>query len=441
MRGAPLQASLAALTLGACTLTAPEPSAPEPRGVLLILADDLGVETLGCYGGTSYATPNLDRLAAEGLRFTAAHTSPLCTPSRVRLLTARSAPRSYVDFSVLHPGERSLAEVFDAAGYATAAAGKWQLLAAEHYGERAGSGTHPRDAGFDTWCLWQVAELGSRYWNPRIERDGSVAEHPGEYGPDRFTDYLLDFLARHRDEPFFAFYPMVLPHGPFESPPGGTGADRQARFGEMVMHMDALVGRLLDGLEELGLRESTLVVFASDNGSPRPMVSRVGENTVSGGKGLTRDAGTHVPLLVSWPGVVPAGRSLGGLVDLMDVGPTVLDSVGLAFPDDRPIDGRSFWDTACRGAGPLRDVWTCEYDPRPGNPGFPPARWARGPRYKLYGDGRFFDVMLDPEEQAVLDPALESAEVRAEHRRLTAALGTIPALERLRPTGAAAPPR
>ena len=128
-----------------------------PLNVLLVLVDDAGVECFAPYGESEYAMPRLERLAAEGVRFDAAHATPLCTPTRAELLTGRSGVRSYTDFSILHPEERSLVREFQDAGWATGVMGKWQLLAAEHYGERAGTGTGPAEAGFDEWCLWQLS--------------------------------------------------------------------------------------------------------------------------------------------------------------------------------------------------------------------------------------------------------------------------------------------
>ena len=179
-----LRAASLLLLLAACTGLSGL-SVEAPPNVVLIFADDVGVEAFGCYGGTSYDTPNLDALAAGGMRFTHCYSQPLCTPSRVKLMTGKSNQRNYVSFSILDPGERTFAHMARDAGYATAVAGKWQLLGWEGYGEWAGRGSTPAQAGFDSWCLWQVEELGKRYWDPTLDVDGELMKKiEGVYGPD-----------------------------------------------------------------------------------------------------------------------------------------------------------------------------------------------------------------------------------------------------------------
>lgn len=164
-----------------------------PTNIVLIMADDVGVEAFGCYGGTSYQTPRIDRLAAKGMRFTQCHAQPLCTPTRVKLLTGQSNARNYRAFSVLRPGETTFAQLLKTANYRTAVVGKWQLLAAEHYRDDVrGSGVRPQDVGFDEWCLWQIDKLGSRYWGPQYEVNGKLQQDAKTvFGPDRYTDSTL----------------------------------------------------------------------------------------------------------------------------------------------------------------------------------------------------------------------------------------------------------
>ena len=149
-------------------------SAPTERpNVILIMADDVGYECFGCYGSRQYQTPNIDRLAREGMRFTHCYSQPLCTPSRVKLMTGLSNVRNYSAFSVLNPDQRTIGHHMQAAGYRTFIAGKWQLLGAEQYAKQfRKKGTWPRDAGFDEFCLWQVDKLGSRYWGPLLNING-----------------------------------------------------------------------------------------------------------------------------------------------------------------------------------------------------------------------------------------------------------------------------
>jgi arylsulfatase A len=429
-RRASLGLVLGCLSAAGCS-TPGGSTAPQPPNVVVVLVDDLGVEGLRCYGGESYATPRIDALAASGMRFTAAHTTPLCTPTRVRLLTGREGLRSYVDFSVLAADERTFAHLLDEAGYATGVAGKWQLYGARHYGERAGRGTRPEDAGFDSWCLWQVEELGSRYADPTVEVDGELRTLPGAYGPEVFCDWALDFVRQHREEPFLLFLPMALTHDPFEPTPlsDHDGSDRARTFADMVAYTDLVVGRLVDELDRLDLRERTLLVFTTDNGSPRPITSLLDGRETRGGKGRTTDAGTHVPLIVSWPGVIAPG-TCDDLVDLVDVLPTVVEATGGALPIDRVIDGRSLLPRLRGEDEPVREVLTCWYLPRPLRAGATEARWARDERYKLYGDGRLFDLLEDRDEEHPLD--VRRSDVAGARHRLEAALRTmLPTPEKL----------
>ena len=197
----------------------PARAAGKPN-VLLIMVDDMGAECLSCYGGREYATPNLDALAASGAKFTHCYSTPLCTPSRVQIMTGKYNFRNYVQFGYLPPKETNFAHLFRAAGYRTCVAGKWQLS-----GERGEprEKSNPADWGFDEYCLWQLDDRQSRYWDPLLEQDGKILR-PGKdaYGPDLISDYLIDFVGRNKDRPFFAYYPMILTHGPFEPTPASS---------------------------------------------------------------------------------------------------------------------------------------------------------------------------------------------------------------------------
>lgn len=367
--------------------------------VLLILADDLGAECLSSYGGTSYATPNLDALAAGGVRFEYAFATPVCTPSRVQLLTGlypfrtgwthgswtREDADRRLDASV-----PSVARRLRDAGYVTAAAGKWQLC------EHSDIPRHARELGFDEYCLWnsqgEAESPYRRYYDPptwESGRDEVVTEHDTTYGPDLFTEFLIDFIERHRDERWFAYYPMVLVHRPYVTPdtsPGATGfvdqdQDDAVRFAAHVAYMDRLVGRLVAALERLGLAEETLVLFTADNGTDHRLTSEVGGMRVRGGKARLTESGAAVPLISSWPGTAPAGAVNRELVDFTDVFPTLLEVAGARAPD--MLDGRSF-------AGALRG------EPRPGRDWvwvqLGDEWFLRGERWRLHDDGRLFDV-------------------------------------------------
>ena len=190
-------------------------------------------------------------------------------------MTGKSNVQNYADFGVLLPGQYTFADLFREAGYTTAIAGKWQL----HVGTYSRlTGVEADEAGFDEYCLWNTDKTGeSRYWNPAIECDGQVIERgQDDYGPDIFTDFLLEFIESNQDGPFFAYYPMVLPHSPFVPPPDAqcpaTG-DEQCNFEDMVSRLDHNVGRIHDKLAALGLLDNTILVFTSDNGTNRTLVS------------------------------------------------------------------------------------------------------------------------------------------------------------------------
>ena len=404
--------------LSAACVSPERPRQDESLNVVLILADDVGVEAFGCYGGESYSTPRIDRLAQNGARFAHCFSQPLCTPSRVKLLTGRGNLRNYRRFSYLEPGERTFAHIAREAGYATCVVGKWQLYGAEHYGEWAGKGAHPRDAGFDSWCLWQVSVVGSRYADPTVEVDGEPPrELSGRYGPDVFTEHLLEFAREHADQPFLAFYPMALVHDPFESTPESRSEvlTEQDAFADMVSYMDSIVGRIEDGLEELGLRDRTLILFTSDNGTHSRIRSMRNGREVPGGKGLSSLRGIHVPLVASWPGKIPAGTVVRDLVDLSDFLPTLAEvmDVDPRESGEPELDGRSFMAQLRGRPGNSRTSLTMYSNPRPGTGRNPRVRFAFDLDFKLYDDGRFYDLERDPDETR----PLETRELDAEARR------------------------
>lgn len=403
-----------------------------PPNIILILADDIGIECLESYGGTSYKTPALDAMASKGMRFTHCYSQPLCTPSRVKLMTGRSNARNYRAFSVLPPRERTFSQELKAAGYKTAIAGKWQLYAAEHYPKRIrGTGILPKDAGFDAYCLWQVERLGRRYWGPSYSVDGKFVTQPLKvYGPDVYVEFLLSFIEKNKARPFLVYYPMALVHNPFLPAPGdGSAEDRRdpKHFASMVRYMDRLVGRIVDHVEKLGLSKQTLILFAGDNGTNRKIRSRMGNRIVRGGKGRTDATGNHVPLLALWPGRIEAGSTCEDLVDFADFFPTLLAVAGRPVPDSRQLDGLSFLPQLVGKNGERHDSLFCYYHPRPlTRKKSRPIRMAFDKHWKLYADGRLFDLQGDPAEKS---PLLEDQDdpVRTKARlRLRARLTSMP---------------
>ncbi|MAG54987.1 MAG: hypothetical protein CMJ83_01720 [Planctomycetes bacterium] len=411
--------------------------AQDRPNLIVILADDAGAECFGCYGGESYRTPHLDRMAREGLRYDNAFTQPLCTPTRVELLTGRSNARNYVGFSVLKPSERTFAEVLRGAGYRTFVAGKWQLLAAEHYPPHIrGTGSTPEQAGFEGHVLWQVEALGKRHWTPTMTSNGRTKKMGADdYGPDVALDGAIKWIDDGGDKPFLLFWPMILPHAPFIVPPGRDG-DRARRdkkhFGSMVEHLDGQVGRLLDHLRERKLTKNTLVLFIGDNGSPRNVTSVRSGKRIRGMKARPNDAGCRVPFVLWAPGRVEGGRATPDLVSTVDVFPTLLQAANVQVPKDRPLDGRSFLGRATGTGGEARRWVTFHHHPRPQTrPRSKPQRWARDTRWQLFDDGRLFDVAADPLLKNPLPQSPRTGdaggdEAAAARHCLTAGLATLP---------------
>ena len=395
--------------------------APKPN-IVLIMADDLGYECLGCNGGTSYRTPHLDRLAAGGTRFAHAYCTPLCSPTRNLLMTGRYNFRNYRGWGILDPKEVTFGHLLRGAGYATCVSGKWQLCRFD----QPENADHPRTAGFDESCVWTWRFKGkkpSRYWSPSIWQNGSLREGlDGKYGPDIHCDFVLDFIERHRSKPFFAYYPMNLVHAPFLRTPhskeGGRGAGSKGGgyFADMVAYADHCVGRVVATLERLGLRERTLVLFTGDNGTPRGVRSKMGETDVPGGKGKMTDTGCHVPFIASWPGAVAAARTCEDLLDFSDVFPTLAELAGAPLPKDVMIDGRSFAPQLRGEAGTPRDWVYIQLDKK---------RAVRDRRWKLHADGRFFDMAADPFEHKPIQPDAATEEAAAARTRLQAVLASL----------------
>ena len=411
-----LFSALGLFLLGTLTLV----GGPAKPNVVLILIDDFGFECLGCNGSDTYRTPNIDRLAATGMRFENCHVQPLCTPTRVQLMTAQYNIRNYVEFGHMEPKSRTFANLFKEAGYATAIAGKWQL------GQEL---SLPKRWGFDESCLWQFTRRPERYKNPGLEINGKEVDYTqGEYGPDIVSNYALDFITRNRDKPFLLYYPMMLTHGPFvptpdgadykAAPAGNKGKDEKY-FAEMVQYADKLVGKLTAKLDELKIRENTLVLIVGDNGTGAGVTSQFRGKQYVGGKGKSIHSGTHVPLVANWPKTIPAGKENMDLVDSTDFLPTMCDAAGIPVPKAMAVDGRSFWPQLQGKAGTPREWSYCWYAPRQQQLKF---EFAFDRNFKLYRDGNFYDLRKDLEEQSPLKAELLSEEAKGAHAKLSKVL-------------------
>lgn len=437
------QILLIASTLGMATcllshvVSAADAVAPaKPLNVILIMADDSTADNYGCYGSTFFKTPTLDGLARGGAKFNHCYSEPVCTSSRVKIMTGRDGIRNYVAFGTLDRSETTFGTMMKQHGYATAVAGKWQL----HGGS---NGSLAPDCGFDSYCLWNYpGSERSRYWKPSIVRDGTLMETTDkDYGPDIFTDYLIDFIERNKNRPFFAYYPMVLVHAPFPETPDSIqptdeekskkGALDLKNFRDMTLYADKCVKRLIEALDKNGLRENTVFMFTTDNGTGRSLTYPFRDEMRQGEKAYATDGGTHAPLIVNCPGTIPAGIVTDDLVDFSDVLPTIAEITAAPLPKVE-LDGRSFWPQCLGKPGQPRQ-WIFQYY----YPKFTAAAkehgqgvnsneiiWAQNQHYKLYRDGSLFAVQ-DRHERVLIAAGMD-ASADAARSLLQQALDSMP---------------
>ncbi|MEZ6122164.1 MAG: sulfatase-like hydrolase/transferase [Planctomycetaceae bacterium] len=396
-------------------------SAEQRPNVILIMVDDFGYECVTANGGQSYQTPNIDRLAATGVRFENCHVQPLCTPTRVQLMTGKYNIRNYLKFGTLVRTETTFGHLFQKAGYRTGICGKWQL------GNEPDS---PQHFGFEESCLWQQTRRPPRYANPGLEYNGIEKDfNDGEYGPTLVNDFALDFISRHHSEPFFLYYPMILTHSPFQPTPDSPDWDPTTRnekdlnhvkhFAEMTAYTDQMVGRIVDRLTELKLRDNTLIIFIGDNGTLSSIVSRFQGEDFKGGKGRTNHRGTHVPCIVNWPAVIQKGRVSGDLISSTDFLPTICQAAGIDVPVG--IDGVSFLPRLKGETGTPRSWLYTWYSPRQ-QMDLTVKECAFDQQFKLYRTGEFFDLAKDPDEFRAIPMDRRNEEAAAAASRLQSVL-------------------
>ena len=404
--------------------------------IILIMADDLGREALACYGAAEYKTPVLDGLAADGLRFTQCHAQPVCTPTRVQIMTGLYNSRNYQGFEYLDPSQVTFAQLIRKAGYATCISGKWQLNGWQSKKPGWDDLNRPADLGFDAFCLWQVSkykQAGERYADPLVVKNGiELPILKGQYGPDVFSDFILDFIEENKDHPFLVYYPMVLVHNPFtptpDSPewsdpdmryPMKKHAGDSSFFPDMVNYMDMVVGRIVKKVDELGLRENTVIMFTGDNGTTTNIYTKMRDGSIiRGGKSYMIDRGTHVPLIVSWQGTSPAGETLDDLVDFSDMLPTLCDLAGAEVPGNLDLDGLSFLPQLKGKKGKPRKAIFCHYWGANGRTLEGAREMARDHRYVLFNNGDFFDLENDIDQKSPLSISELSKKEKKIRKRL-----------------------
>lgn len=347
---------------------------PAPPNILFILVDDLGKEWVSCYGAEAIQTPNIDALAASGTKFNHVYSMPQCTPTRVSLLTGQYPFRhGWVNHwdvprwgGGAHFDEKSnpaLATRIRDAGYKTCIAGKWQI---DDFRVEPDALVK---AGFDAYCMWtgyeaEVPASAERYQDPYIYSNGSSKTYQGQFGPDVFKDFIIDFLRTNKEHPLFIYYPMVLTHTPLVNTPDEEAPDDLGKHKAMVRYTDKITGELVAALERENLRNNTLIIWTTDNGTARGISGPYRGTVVEGGKGETREAGICAPFIASWPGVVQANRTSDALIDFTDLLPTFLELAGHPLSDtvlinSQPytIDGRSFAEALTENRATSNREW------------------------------------------------------------------------------------
>lgn len=430
--------------LGLAVLAAPaaglaRDATEQKPNIILIMADDVSAKEFACYGSKEIKTPVLDELGRTGVRFKTCWCTPICSPTRAEIMTGRYGFRTGWFHNAWKPGRKDpggvLAEshkvfgqLLKQAGYATAICGKWQLR-----------GT-PEQHGFDEACMWEKYEgfdgpvetdadgvlpgRAARYWHPSIVRNGKpVPTTDSDYGPDIFVDFLLDFVQRNRKGPFLAYYPMCLVHGSWDFqakrrghlPTPKVDADGKKVPGKVagslkgdVEYLDHLVGRIVKRVRELGLREKTVILFTSDNGTPLYGKSRVDQ-----------ERGPRVPMIVNAPGIVKARGAVDALIDFSDILPTLCDLGGAKPPKDYAIDGHSF-APILRGDDRNQREWIFSY--------YAGYRMLRDKRWLLDGKGRFWDCGSRRDEKGYKDVTdSKDPQVQAARKRFAKILERLPA--------------
>lgn len=374
--------------------------------VILILADDIGYEGLSINGSLSYKTPNLDSLALNGINFTKAFSQPLCTPSRVKIMTGKYNFKNYDFFSHLNSNEKTIGNLFQESGYKTAVVGKWQLngLKINEINQTIKSDNNrPNQFGFEEYCLWQLTktkEYGERFANPLIEENGrTLARDKNAYGPDIVSNYALNFIRRNKNNPFFIYYPMLLVHSPFvPTPDSEEWVEPELRykndkkfFVDMVEYMDKIIGKITNELKQNGIEENTLIIFIGDNGTNNKLTTKTVLGKVRGAKGNTITHGVHVPMVVSWPMKIKNPMQYDGLIDLTDFYATFSEILGVK----NYSDGISMLNVFSGQKKSNRNFINIYYDPMWGKSSQHRNVFSQNKEYKLYKNGDLFNIEKD----------------------------------------------
>ena len=322
--------------------------------ILFILLDDMGKEWVSSFNADNIETPNIDKLANEGMHFNNAWSMPQCTPSRITFLTGQYPFRhgwvNHFDVprwghGVNYDSDRnpSLPKIMRKAGYKTCIAGKWQVNDFRLQPEVM------FNHGFDNYCMWTGGEGGNleksdnRYWNPYIHTKEGSKTYIGKFGEDIFSDFIIDFMKKNKNHPMMIFYPMCLPHGPLTNTPKEPNVTNKIeKHKAMVRYTDFILKKLVEALEDLKIRNNTIIFWTTDNGTSGNIVGHIDGRPIRGGKTYLTENGVNEPFIVNWPGVINSGLKTDALIDFSDLLPTFADLGGAELPKKYNYDGRSF---------------------------------------------------------------------------------------------------
>lgn len=384
--------------------------------IIFILADDLGTGEVGCYGSDHNKTPNIDNLAKNGLKFNHAYTAPLCGPSRALILTGRYAFRTGAvnqdNVAKIKPSEETLIpSILKTEGYKSAMIGKWSQF-----------GLTPADFGFDDYITFKGS---GGYWAKNkidyLVNGETKILGKQEYMPDLMHSQLVNFIKQNKNQPFYVHYAMSHVHNLIQETPDSK-PDSKDFYADNVAYMDKLVGKLIMTLEDLKLRDNTLIVFMGDNGTANEQYPKatIGGKLLSGKKGSMLECGSLVPLIANWPGVISPNKVTNDLIDASDILPTLADLAGAKLPANKVLDGKSFVPQLQGKKGNPRDWIFMEL----GN------QWyVRDQKFKLNRAGELFDMSKAPFEENLVSNILDNKEASEAKTRLAVVL------EKLNPAG------
>ena len=434
-------------------------ASPKRPNVVLVITDDQGYGEIGAHGNEVIKTPNLDRLHAQSVRFTAFHVSPTCSPTRASLMTGRHEFRSGVTHTILgrerlDPKATTVAQVLSKAGYATGIFGKWHLgdLAGAYAEGNAGARHVPRNRGFDEALVHGGGGIGqgfprggdyvkgNKYFDPTLCHNGKLVKMKG-YCADIFFDAAMKWIEANRGKPFFAYITTNTPHSPrvcaesYSKPYVEAGlSDSAAAYYGMITNIDDNVGRLLRKLDDLKLAGDTLVIFMTDNGHAgggggRRKGAKVAKPAglynagMKGAKGSTDEGGTRVPCFFRWPGTLAGGTDVAGLAGHIDIFPTLCELCGAEAPRGVKLDGRSLVPLLKDAKADWPDRYLFVHRGRWGNGQAEKSKYngcaVRSQRFRLVNNTQLYDIIHDPgQTKNVIDEHPQVvAEMRAAYDR------------------------